>query len=99
MKPSTGRVVRLAVVLVVLGLAAALGASSVTTWVDQREQTVEERRLAAELDSRIAALESEVDRRLSPEGARRQALCFGPYVEPGTEVYAVLGVSGCVTSR
>lgn len=99
MRPSTGRVVRLAVVLVVLGLAAALGASSVTTWVDQREQTVEERRLAAELDARIETLESEVDRRHSPEGARRQALCFGPYVEPGTEVYAVLGVSGCVTSR
>ena len=99
MKPQTGRVVRVVVVMAVLGLAAALGASSVTTWFDQRDQTVEERRLAAELDARIATLEAEVDRRLSPEGARRQALCFGPFVEAGTEVYAVLGVSGCVTSR
>ena len=99
MRSQTGRILRLAVMVAVLGLAAALGASSATTWMHQREQTVEERRLAAELDVRIAELESEVDRRLSPEGTRRQALCFGPYVESGTEVYAVLGVSGCVTSR
>ena len=26
-------------------------------------------------------------------------LCFGPYVEPGTEVYAVMGLLGCVTGR
>ena len=68
-KPQTGRAVRVVVVMAVLGLAAALGASSVTTWFDQRDQTVEERRLAAELDGRIATLEAEVDRRLSPEGA------------------------------
>ena len=29
----------------------------------------------------------------------RLSLCFGPYVEPGTEVYAVMGLQGCVTGR
>ncbi len=90
--------------LLLVGLAAAmvaaallLGASSVRTWLDQNAQQQEAESLGADLEARIAALEGEVARRTSDDGVRREALCFGPYVEPGTEVYAVMGLEGCVT--
>ena len=77
--------------------AVLLGASSVQTWMDQNAQQREAESLGAELDARIAVLEGEIARRTSDDGVRREALCFGPYVEPGTEVYAVMGLEGCVT--
>lgn len=90
--------------LLLVGLVAAmvaaallLGASSMRTWMDQNVQQREAESLATELDARIAELEGEVDRRTSDDGVRREALCFGPYVEPGTEVYAVMGLEGCVS--
>ena len=90
--------------LLLVGLGAAmvvaavlLGASSVRTWMDQNAQQQEAESLGAELDARITALEGEIARRTSDDGVRREALCFGPYVEPGTEVYAVMGLEGCVT--
>ena len=90
--------------LLLAGLAVAmvlaavlLGASSVRTWMDQNAQQREAESVGAELDARIAALEGEVARRTSDDGVRREALCFGPYVAPGTEVYAVMGLEGCVT--
>ena len=85
--------------LVVATLVAALvfGASSVRTWMDQNVQVAEAEQVAEVLEGRIAELEAEVARRRSDDGVRREALCFGPYVEPGTEVYAVIGLQGCVT--
>ena len=90
--------------LLLMGLAAAMvaaallsGASSVRTWMDQNDQQAEAESLAAEFDGRIATLEAEIDRRTSDDGVRREALCFGPYVDPGTEVYAVMGLEGCVS--
>ena len=83
-----------------LAMAAAallLGASSVRTWMDQHAQQQEAEDLATELEARIAALEGEIARRTSDDGVRREALCFGPYVAPGTEVYAVMGLEGCVS--
>ena len=76
--------------------ATIFGASSVRTWVDQNAQQTEAEQLAAQLGGRIAELEDEVSRRTSGDGVRREALCFGPYVDPGTEVYAVMGLQGCV---
>ena len=90
--------------LLLVGLAVAmvaaallLGASSVRTWMDQNAQQREAESVGAELDARIATLEGEVARRTSDDGVRREALCFGPYVEPGIEVYAVMGLEGCVS--
>ena len=88
--------------LVGLGVAMVvavglLGASSVRTWRDQNAQQREAESLGVTLDARIAALEGEIARRTSGDGVRREALCFGPYVAPGTEVYAVMGLGGCVT--
>lgn len=82
-----------------LGAAALFGASSVSTWMDQNAERAEAESLATELDGRIAELIAEVDRRTSDGGVRREALCFGPYVAPGTEVYAVLGLEGCVSQQ
>ena len=88
----------LAGLVVAMAVAAVLlGASSVRTWMDQNAQQREAESLGAELDARIAILEGEISRRTSDDGVRREALCFGPYVEPGTEVYAVMGLEGCVT--
>ena len=76
--------------------ATMFGASSVRTWFDQNAHLADAEHAAVEFDGRIAELEDEIARRTSDEGVRREALCFGPYVEPGTEVYAVMGLSGCV---
>ena len=90
--------------LLLMGLAVAmvvaalfLGASSVRTWMDQNDQQAKAESLAAEMEGRVAGLEDEIARRTSDDGVRREALCFGPYVEPGTEVYAVIGLQGCVS--
>lgn len=91
---------RLLLVCLVMAMVAAallLGASSMRTWMDQNAQQREAESLETELDARIAELEGEVARRTSDDGVRREALCFGPYVEPGTEVYAVMGLEGCVS--
>ena len=76
--------------------ATMFGASSVRTWFDQNAQLADAEHAAVGLDGRIAELTDEIERRTSDEGVRREALCFGPYVEPGTEVYAVMGLDGCV---
>ena len=80
-----------------LAAALLLGASSVRTWMDQNAQQAEAGELAVGLDGRVTDLEDEVARRTSAGGVRREALCFGPYVDPGTEVYAVMGLEGCVS--
>ena len=93
------RLLLVTVAAAALAGAATLGWSSVRTWMEQSDQQAAAERVAADLDARIADLEDEIDRRTSEEGVRREALCFGPYVEPGTEVYAVMGLRGCVTGQ
>ena len=80
-----------------VALAAVLAASSVRTWLEQRQQIDDARQEADHLDARIRSLEAEIATRTSDEGARIEALCFGPYVEPGVEVYSIPGVDGCVS--
>jgi cell division protein FtsB len=91
-------VVRLLLLGATVALAAVLATSSVRTWIDQREQLDEARREASELDARIESLQAEIATRTSEDGARIDALCFGPYVEPGVEVYSIPGVDGCVSA-
>lgn len=93
----SGRIVRLLLIGATITLAGALGTSSIRTWVNQRDQLDGADREASELDTRIASLEAEIATRTSEEGARIEALCFGPYVEPGVEVYSIPGVDGCVS--
>ena len=90
------RLILVALFVGTLGAATLFGASSVATWFDQNAQIADAEHEAAELEGRIADLADEVERRTSEDGVRREALCFGPYVAPGTEVYAVMGLNGCV---
>ena len=90
------RLVLVALVAGTLAAAALFGASSVGTWFDQNAQRADAEHAAMEFEGRIAELEDKITRRTSDEGVRREALCFGPFVEPGTEVYAVMGLNGCV---
>ena len=91
------RLLPIGVFVAQMATASLLGTSSVRTWTDQNAQREEAEALAAELDARIDELESEIERRTSGDGVKREALCFGPFVEPGTEVYAVMGLEGCVS--
>ena len=90
------RLLLAALVVGTVSAAALLGASSVRTWMELNEQQTVAEHAAVDLDERIVELEREIDRRTSAEAVRQAALCFGPYVEPGTEVYTILGLEGCV---
>ena len=89
------RLVLAALVVGTLAVSALLGASSVRTWLDQNEQQAEAEQVADDLEARIADLEAEIKWRTSDEAVRQAALCFGLFVEPGTEAYAVTGLTGC----
>ena len=91
------RLLLLGLAVATLAAASLFGASSVGTWMDQNDERARAESVAAELDVRIAELTDEMERRTNVDGVRLEALCFGPYVEPGTEVYAVLGLEGCVS--
>lgn len=83
--------------LATLVAAVVFGASSVQTWMDQNAQLEEAEEAAAELNGQILELNDDIARRTTSDGVRREALCYGPYVAPGTEVYAVMGLQGCVS--
>ncbi|MCY4069165.1 MAG: hypothetical protein OXE79_08710 [Acidimicrobiaceae bacterium] len=83
--------------VVIVAAASLLGASSVHTWIDQNAQRQQEELTNQQLEAEIAVLEDEIARRTSQDEVRREALCFGPYVAPGTEVYSVAGLEGCVS--
>ena len=83
--------------LATLVAAVVFGASSVQTWMDQNAQLEEAEEAAAELNGQILELNDDIARRTTSDGVRREALCYGPYVAPGTEVYAVMGLRGCVS--
>ena len=89
------RLVWAALVVGTLAVAALLGASSVRTWLDQNDQRAEAERVADDLEAQIVDLEAEIEWRTSVEAVRQAALCFGLFVEPGTEAYAVTGLAGC----
>lgn len=84
-------------VILLVAIVGLNGTELVRAWMDQNAQREEAEAVAAELDVFIDELEGEVARRTSDGGVRREALCFGPYVAPGTEIYAVMGLEGCVS--
>ncbi len=90
-------------VAVVLTVATVLSIGAVLslplrTWIDQRAELAEREAERDALDARIARLEAEVAARSAPDAVVLRARCFGPFVEPGEEVYAVSGVAGCTES-
>ena len=94
LRPS--RIVRAGLFLATLGLGVGLAAIPVGTWMEQRDELDDARRRAAELEAEIAEIQAEIDWVVGEDGFKIAARCYGPYVEPGTEVYAVPGLQGCV---
>lgn len=87
--------------MLVVATIVAIGAVfsfPVRTWLDQRAELAEQEAERDALEARIARLEAEITARSTPDAVLLRARCLGPYVEPGEEVYAVAGVSGCVAA-
>ena len=47
------------------------------------------------LQTEISQINADIESLTSGEGLRRAARCYAQFVEPGEEVYAVAGLSGC----
>ena len=79
-------------------LAGVLVEPSVSSYMDRRSELesvrAERDALVAEIDEINADIEGITD----DEGLRIEARCYGPYVEPGEEVYSIPGLRGCVVS-
>ncbi len=90
------RLIVLAMALGTVITVLALNAPSVGLVFEQGSDINEAEREAKNIQAEIEVVQAELESRSSPDGMRLKFLCYGPYVEPGTEVYAVLGVSGCV---
>ncbi len=79
-------------------LAGVLVQPSVSSYMEQRSELesvkAERDALQAEIDEINADIEGITD----DEGLRIEARCYGPYVEPGEEVYSIPGLKGCVVS-
>ena len=79
-------------------LAGVLVQPSVSSYMEQRRELesvkAEHEALQAEIDEINADIEGFID----DEGLRNEARCYGPFVEPGEEVYSVPGLKGCVVS-
>ncbi len=99
MRRWTRRILLLVLVTAILSVALLLGRSSLSTWNEQDRQRSQAEQVTRELEERVNVLEQELKWRTSDEAVRQAALCFGPYVEPGTEVYTVAGLRGCVAPR
>ncbi len=100
-RPSRSRstiVIRTLLLAVTLAVGVGLASFPVDTWFDQRSELREAQVERDELVDQIDLINAEIDQRLGPEGVAKAAKCFGPYVEPGSEVYSVPGVEGCVTA-
>ncbi len=78
--------------VVVVGLASF----PVSTWFQQRTELRDSQAQREELVDQIDSINLEIAQRIGPDGVAKAAKCFGPYVEPGSEVYSVPGVEGCV---
>lgn len=90
--------VRLLPVVITVAVFIGLGYPTLRGWLHLRGESHTAEEETHQLDSRIADLEAEIELRTSEEGVVRKALCFGPFVEPGSEVYAIAGVAGCVNA-
>jgi len=91
-----GLVIR--VLLVALTLAAGFGLASfpVSTWFEQRSELRDSQAQREALLEQIDSIDVQIAQRVGPDGVAKAAKCVGLYVEPGSEVYSVPGVEGCV---
>ncbi len=81
---------------VIVVVAVGLASFPVSTWFEQRAELRESQAQRQELVDQIESINREIELRVGPDGVAKAAKCFGPYVAPGSEVYSVPGVEGCV---
>jgi len=86
------------VLLVVATVAFGVGLASfpVSTWFEQRSELRDSQAQRQALVEQIDSIEAQIAQRVGPDGVAKAAKCVGLYVEPGSEVYSVPGVEGCV---
>ena len=79
-------------------LAGVLVEPSVSSYMEQRSELSSVKAERDALRSEIAEINADVEGVTDYEGLRTEARCFGPYVEPGEEVYSIFGLKGCAVS-
>jgi len=93
----SGVVARTVLFAATLAVGIGLASFPVSTWLEQRSELRDARAQRSELIEQIDGINIEIAQRIGPDGVAKAAKCFGPYVEPGSEVYSVPGVEGCVS--
>lgn len=91
-----GLVIRVLLVAVVLAAGVGLASFPVSTFFDQRSELRDLQAQRRALVEQIDSIDVQIARRVGPDGVAKAAKCVGLYVEPGSEVYSVPGVEGCV---
>ncbi len=79
-------------------LAGVLVKPSVSSYMDQRSELESVKAERAALQAEIDEINADIEGITDDEGLRIEARCYGPYVEPGEEVYSIPGLRGCVVS-
>lgn len=79
-------------------LAGVLVEPSVSRYLEQRSELEDVKEDRARLRAEIAEINSDIEGITNDRGVRHAARCYGPFVEPGEEVYSVPGLQGCVVS-
>ncbi len=79
-------------------LAGVLVEPSVNSYLEQRSELETVKAERAALQAEIDEINADIEGIIGDEGLRHEARCYGPYVEPGEEVYSLPGLKGCVFS-
>ncbi len=79
-------------------LAGVLVEPAVRGYLEQRSELASVKDERAALKAEIAEINADIQGIIDDEGLRNEARCYGPFVEPGEEVYSVPGLKGCVVS-
>ena len=79
-------------------LAGVLLEPEVRSYLEQRRELASVKEERAALEVEIAEINADIEGIIDDEGLRNEARCYGPFVEPGEEVYSVPGLKGCVVS-
>lgn len=79
-------------------LAGVLVEPAVSSYLEQRSELASVKDERAALEAEIAEINADIEGIIDDEGLRNEARCYGPFVEPGEEVYSVPGLKGCVVS-
>jgi len=91
-----GFLVRVLLVAVTLAVGVGLASFPVSTWFEQRSELRDSQAQRQQLVDQIDSIDLQIEQRVGPDGVAKAAKCVGLYVEPGSEVYSVPGVEGCV---